>query len=323
MQVSKIYASSKSNAVTQWVLFVKFMLSCVVFGYILYTVYTSNLQWESLLFVARGSAPVYLLFALLLVPVNWCLEAVKWQYLCKKVEPISFKKALASVLSGVGISLFVPQIAADASGRMLYLKSKSRLASSGAMLSGHYAQFVVTVLAGSISVFYLVHNYDVPGRLGWSLALFVLDVLLIIALLASANLLSAVNRIAWLQKVLAGRSFAEASINDVLVATILSISRYIIFVIQFLALLVLVEVSLPIMVLCMGVAFVFMAKTLMPVLNFVSDLGVREASALFFFGLFQVSPEKVIMASMALWSINILVPALLGLLIVWRWKLVS
>jgi uncharacterized membrane protein YbhN (UPF0104 family) len=323
MQVSKLYASSKNYSLTHWVLFVKFLLSGVVFGYIAYTVYTSNLQWNSLLFVAHSALPGFMLVALLLVPANWALEALKWKYLCRNIEPISFKRAIASVLSGVGIGLFVPQLAADASGRMLYLKSASRLASSGAMLSGHFAQFIVTILAGSASVLYLISSQHVAVGLGWATGIIAINVLLCALLFAGPRVLRMLQYVPWLSKYLVATSIQPASTKELAVAGLLSIARYSVFMLQFVALLFLVDVSLPVPVMCMGIAFVFMAKTLLPVLNFVSDLGVREASALFFFGLFHVSPEKIIMASMALWSINILLPALTGLLVLWRWKLIS
>ena len=53
-----------------------------------------------------------------------------------------------------------------------------------------------------------------------------------------------------------------------------------------------------------------------PTFNFLSDLGVREASALLFFERFAVAIEPVILASLLVWIINLLIPTLLSLVFV-------
>ena len=82
----------------------------------------------------------------------------------------------------------------------------------------------------------------------------------------------------------------------------------------------LVGVALPTAVSASGVEVVFLVKTITPAFNLLSDLGVREAAALWVFGPFGTSPPVLITATLTLWLVNILVPVLVGLIWVWRLK---
>jgi uncharacterized membrane protein YbhN (UPF0104 family) len=68
----------------------------------------------------------------------------------------------------------------------------------------------------------------------------------------------------------------------------------------------------------MGVAFVFLVKSVIPTLF---DLGVREFSAVYFFSKFGFSPEPVMISSLILWIVNILIPSLVGTFLVFDLKI--
>jgi len=60
-------------------------------------------------------------------------------------------------------------------------------------------------------------------------------------------------------------------------------------------------------------------KTLLPIS--LGDLGIRESAVVYFFGLFHVERASAFNASFILFSINILMPSLLGLVILLRNRL--
>ena len=66
------------------------------------------------------------------------------------------------------------------------------------------------------------------------------------------------------------------------------------------------------------VSLVYLSKTLVPSFNFLSDLGVREFSSIFFLGLCGVAPEVALSAGMFIWVVNLLLPSLLGGILIWR-----
>jgi hypothetical protein len=82
----------------------------------------------------------------------------------------------------------------------------------------------------------------------------------------------------------------------------------------------LVGVELPLGVSVSGIGVVFLAKTVTPAFNLLSDLGVREAASLWVFEPFGAPAPVLVTATLTLWVANILMPVLIGLIWVWRLK---
>jgi uncharacterized membrane protein YbhN (UPF0104 family) len=93
----------------------------------------------------------------------------------------------------------------------------------------------------------------------------------------------------------------------------LSVLRYLIFSAQFLLLLSILGLKINIFLQFMGVAFMFLAKSILPTFNFLSDLGIREFSVALFFESMQIEVAPIIASGLILWLINIALPALVGL----------
>ena len=51
---------------------------------------------------------VYLFFAIVLMPLNWGLELMKWQSLMHKAEQLDTKTAFKAMLAGITFALFTP-----------------------------------------------------------------------------------------------------------------------------------------------------------------------------------------------------------------------
>jgi len=102
----------------------------------------------------------YFIIAFCLVPVNWGLEALKWQYLTKEIEPISFSTAFKAVLSGLSISIFTPNRVGEFAGKVFYLKTTEKVKATVASFIGSSLQLLVTVLAGFFAAFmyYKIHK---------------------------------------------------------------------------------------------------------------------------------------------------------------------
>lgn len=108
------------------------------------------------------------------------------------------------------------------------------------------------------------------------------------------------------------------SMREVIRVLIISMFRYLIFSVQFLLLLLFFEAGNDVALFITGIAFIFLAKSVVPTFF---DFGVREASALYFFGHFYFEDEKIIFASLSLWIINILLPALIGMAMIFKLKI--
>lgn len=266
-----------------------------------------------------------LLGLLIFLPLNWTLEALKWKILVRKLEQISLPDALKGVLTGVVFSFISPQTIGDYTGRFLHLQTASRLNSAGALLVGNFAQLWVTLCAGTWGYWYFLNNHTqtnplIINSLFWALLLanllilfFYFNVSWLYRLVAQIRLLQ--NFLPYLEIM---SQYRAPELSRVLVYALL---RYCIFTGQFVAALYMLEVNLPLAVLLNGIVIIFLVKSVVPTLSAFGDLGLREFSALIFFRHFPVATEKVIAASLLLWLINILLPALVGLYFIFKIKI--
>ena len=114
---------------------------------------------------------------------------------------------------------------------------------------------------------------------------------------------------------------SQYSYQEIVFLLGLAFLRYIIFALQFYLLLYFFGVSTDHLLLIAGVTWTLFAKSSIPSFNFLSDLGVREFSALYFFSYYSVDNTLVLLASFTLWCLNLLIPALIGLAGLLRMKI--
>ena len=266
---------------------------------------------------------------LLLTPVNWGFEALKWQILLQRIEKTTFWDAYRGVLAGLSLGFALPAQLGDTAGRVLSLRTSARAEAIGASLVSGGMQFYVALVFGAVA---WAHHLTVAperntlaGR--WLLALLVgLSALGIAFGLVRRRLLN------WLAVRTGLRRFSHywdvaGQYNDreISLALLAATVRYLVFSVQFYTALRLVGIVLPVDVSASGIGVVFLAKTVTPAFNLLSDLGVREAASLWVFAPFErsgvpVSASVLITATLTLWTVNILMPVLLGLVWVWRLK---
>jgi hypothetical protein len=67
------------------------------------------------------------LIAILLCPLNWYLEAKKWQTITKKLQPLTTKKAILSILNGIVVAFFTPNRIGEMPARCLDLEEGNRV----------------------------------------------------------------------------------------------------------------------------------------------------------------------------------------------------
>ncbi|SIT82690.1 lysylphosphatidylglycerol synthase domain-containing protein [Pontibacter indicus] len=293
----------------------------------IFTAPDTLLSWQAILQSARQSDYTFLLIlSALLIPANWGLEAWKWQVLGQKLERISYLRAFRAVMVGLTLGFITPNRLGDYAGRVLELKSKERLEGIGAVFIGRFCQLVATVLVGSLGVLYfalLLYWQEYPGVcLSVFFLLLVLNASMLLLLFnarALVALVAAVRPLRKFTKYLAvmGR-YTFGDVNRVLM---LSLLRYFVFLLQFVLLLFLFEVRLSPVEYVSGVSTTFFLKSVVPSVSLLSDLGMRELSAMYVFSLLGQERLQVLSASLSLWLLNIVVPSAVGLFFVLRLKL--
>ncbi|TGD82453.1 lysylphosphatidylglycerol synthase transmembrane domain-containing protein [Hymenobacter wooponensis] len=310
----------------------------VVAGKLLVTLLTLGLLWYSVFqdadtatawrgLVTRtlsGEGRLPILLALALMPANWGLEAWKWWRLARHLEPVSFRRSFRAVLVGLTLGFVTPNRVGDYAGRIIELKSR-RLDALGAVFLGRYCQLVVTVLAGTIGLLYFVlrfylHSYPATG-LGLVVAVVLTNLAVMLPLYRSRLLVAAVMAVRPLRRF---RRFLAVMPTypawDLTAVLLISGLRYAVFCAQFGLLLVAYGAHAPFVPGAAAIAGTLLLKSLVPSLNALADVGVRELSATHLFGLLGEPVLPVLSASISLWVINIALPSAVGLGFVLRLK---
>lgn len=254
-----------------------------------------------------------LMIILILVPVNWLFEAAKWKLLINDIQEVSLWKAFKGVLSGVSASMLAPQFIGDFVGRMGQIDASNRSQSFGPLMMGKLAQFAVMLGAGTFGVFTLAHALENPPYLVIFGLVTAISFILSVCFTLFPQGFAGIMRWRVLKRF---RTYFEVITDfrptQMLLLLFYSSARYVTFAFQFYLALKVFEIPLPDATIVAGVCWVLLAKTIVPTLNFFSDLGVREFSAILFFDAFAIDPWPVLMASLAIWIINILFPAAVG-----------
>ncbi|WP_408020212.1 lysylphosphatidylglycerol synthase domain-containing protein [Spirosoma soli] len=264
---------------------------------------------------------------IVLTPVNWGFEAVKWQILLRRVELTNFWDAYRGVLAGVSLGFALPAQLGDTSGRVLSLRTNERARAIGASLVSGGMQFYVALVFGSLAwahhLTIVSSRANTAGR--WLLVLLVgLSGLGVVFGLTRRPLLQ------WLEGRTIMRRFvtywnvaSQYSDREIVLALGAATLRYLVFSTQFYLAIRLLGIDLPTAVSVSGIGLVFLAKTLTPAFNLLSDLGVREAASLWVFAPFGVPAPVLLSATLTLWVANVLMPILVGLIWVWKLKLTA
>jgi hypothetical protein len=264
-----------------------------------------------------------LLLMLLLVPLNWALESLKWRQLAKKVVPLTFLDAFRGTLTGLAIGVAAPAQLGDTIGRVASLRSDNRLEAIGAAVVSNGIQFYVSVAAGAAGWFFLQDNLSMMPATKQ-----IMSSLLIIIMVSGWLVMIFRKRITYWQPtnkyLIKLRSYlkiiGDYSAADLLLATIYGMLRYLVFLTQFVLALSLFAFKLTPAELCACVTLLFLAKTLIPAVNVLGDLGLREFTALFVFRQYNLPSEEIITATFLIWIINVLGPILIGIFLIWRYK---
>lgn len=316
--MKSLYSSLRINPLTQWVLRI---FSLVLISYFIYAEVLINRDVQDLVDYLLHERPTnlfWLFAAVVLMPINWLLETIKWRFLMLNLQPISILRAIKATLVGTTVSLFTPNRVGGFVGRILFLEPVNRYRASLLSVWNNIAQLLVSLSVGTIALIF--YAQDVFSTQFFNILLFSA---MLICLIAFAFYLYP----RWLIRIMKSHALLWSNTKRTLTAIkylnsqrliivlATSIVRYGIFTFQFVAVLYYFEISTSFIQLFTGVAVVFLISTVVPSIT-LAEFGVREIVAL---QVFQVNEEAelgVLYASVLIWLINIILPALLGQVVI-------
>lgn len=269
----------------------------------------------------------FLFLALVLVVINWGIEAFKWYIFIQKVESISFAKSFMATLTGLTVSLFTPNRSGEFAGKLLFVRPRNRVLSVLISVICSIGQLVVTLMLGTLSLMAFVQLYH-PNKLDvvmrW-LLFSVSGLSVLIFLLAYINFGFVARFIKpferkWKKLKSVVHLLNELYSYEYVKVLLLSTLRFSVYCFQYYLLLLFFGVNLSADLAVLLIPLNFLGITLIPSIAF-AEIGVRELVALTFIGSMGFSEPGIVAATFALWLINVAVPALFGAAFIWRTRI--
>jgi hypothetical protein len=227
---------------------------------------------------------------------------------------------IRAILAGVAFSINTPNRIGEYGGRVLYVKDGHRWQAVSLTIAGSLSQLIITLATGIAGLVALLNQPSLfqssPVQQLW------LQVLLYGTIAVALFLTILYFRLSWLvqwlEKIPRTNNFLKhiavienLGVRFLLRVMFLSLLRYIVFVIQFILLLQLFIGNIPIGVACMMISIVYLVLAIIPTIA-LAEIGIRGKVSLLVFGMITTNTVGIIAATLAIWCINLIIPAIIG-----------
>lgn len=300
------------------IVILKILAATAAFGYIAHEICV-QVSSDALLQIPRLNI-VPLVIAIALMPINWIVEAKKWQQLVKHLQPLLLGEAVKSVFMGLAASLITPNRIGDFAGRIVVLQAKNRLSGAMSVFVGSVAQMLAIALFGVVAMCF---KPNLPNILNWVEQHYTFIVIVLIVLLIAAVLLYffidffalqfRLKQFKWLEKFIQAAGYHTK--QQLFIAIWLSVVRYIIFSFQFYLILQAMGISLSAQEAFCSIALMYCFVTILPSFA-LAEWGIRGSMALLFIVPLGGTATQIVATSIIVWIINVATPALLGCLLI-------
>ncbi len=291
----------------------------IAVGLIWYIIYRLDLNE---IILSLKNANYYLIgFVVGLMILNLYLQYRRWELTSNLFLNQSNRRVIfQSFIYGISAGAFTPARVGEYIGRAMAYKDKPMLYSFGATFLDKFFLLIIVIFVGSIgSVLYLSINYHISNLIAVPLfiVLFLFLLFFIIVLKNPRYWVDNIilrfknfNKVNSGIKKISSLNFSKTKYaNEML---LISILHFITILLQFSLLVSAFSFKFNLLGYIWAGSLVLFVKSVVPSISF-GDLGVREAAAVFFLVPFGISNIAAFNASIFLFLINILLPAILGL----------
>lgn len=271
----------------------------------------------------NGFAILGLFGVLTMMLLNWGIEAFKWRLLIAKIEQLSLWDAFKAIWLGVSLSFFTPNRVGEYGGRVLILRKADKIQAVAITLVGSISQLIANVTLGILGFAAFNYYYQAFPSGITSLLIVCTFFSLFLLTLLYFNL----KWIDWLKKYFSWferlgkytaplKSFTREELTHI---QALSFLRTMVFSLQYIALIWIFGIEASLFVAWIMVTSIFLVQTIVPSVALI-ELGVRGNVALFFWKFVTTNHLAILAATFSVWFINLVVPAAIGLIILFRLK---
>ncbi|XOV68869.1 MAG: lysylphosphatidylglycerol synthase domain-containing protein [Fluviicola sp.] len=255
--------------------------------------------------------PLAMGVAILLVVPNIWLAYRKWHITLMAIEIRSDQRTkVHSFFAGLVTGLLTPNMIGNFIGRFYYFQKEHRANITAFTVLSNIGQFLASITFGGVAVLWL------GELLVWKDEKRLLYVLLIVIVVSYLFFFYIDNFLRFFKRFQFGSSFKQFLRKSPWFRTqilLLSYSRFVIFTLQFSLMLVAYGANWS-WELIAAIWQVYLLTMIAPSL-ILGKVGVKESIALFVLSTLSVNEITILFASLSIWLLNTVSPALLGLLI--------
>ncbi|MBK8951283.1 MAG: flippase-like domain-containing protein [Chitinophagaceae bacterium] len=257
--------------------FINYFLGPLLFVWLSWSIYNeirNQTGLKAALEVFSSAKLFYFIPVVLLMVLNWSIEAMKWKVSVKPIQEIDFLKAFRAVLSGVSFSVSTPNRIGEYLGRVLYMDEGNRLRTISMTMVGSLSQLIITILMGAAGLIVMKQDIEAAQLISgiWFQVILygVLAVLLVLTVFyfRLSWLVKLINRLPGSKRFLYLVQTLE-ELDATLLLRLLSFSllRFVIFIVQYYLLFQLFDVELNMWQVFWTVSVVFLIMAVIPTLR--------------------------------------------------------
>lgn len=255
----------------------------------------------------------------LLMLLNWVVEAYKWRLLVKGVEPISYWTALQSVFCGLSLGIITPNRIGEYGSRMFFLRPRKRIFGLIAMSTGAFSQFVLTNIVAAVAIAVFLHQYKgVEMQWTW---IFLIGATVyctfLMILYYNIHLIEKpLRRLKFMKRYMHFFSILSSYDNGFLTGIMgICLFRLLILIVQYYLIVHLLIPSITFPQVTLMIVLLFSVQTVAPTIDLL-DIGVRGATAAYFFGYITHQDVAILATTAIIWLINLIIPGIIGVFFV-------
>ncbi|MFT6166043.1 MAG: hypothetical protein ACJAV5_000860 [Vicingaceae bacterium] len=277
----------------------------------------NNIDWDAIYDIIISNY-LFVFVVICFVPINWGIETLKWKWILKDAQYLSWNQSVKSVLSGITMSIITPNGIGDYGGRMLGIE-KNKIGQAlfyNGFLS--LSQLLTTFIFGLLGLLLVRERLNLPIN-GAVLSIITMGLICIgfWIFFKSKFGLGFIKIFLLKYKQLISFEISRSLRFQVL---FLSFLRYVVFCIQYYLLIQCFNSDIGLVETFSSIAVVYLCTAIIPT-GWFSGLIVRGSVSFFVFQSVLNSGEFGVLASTVLWLINLFLPALVGLYYIKSFKL--
>lgn len=302
------------------------VLVVILLGFVLYNQVFAKEDIEELkaafLVHFRNGNLHWLIIAILLMPLNWAFETLKWNTLVRNFEHLSFFRAYRGILSGITFSLFTPNRVGEYGGRILIVKPENNWKGVIATLVGSFCQMLVLLSMGFVGLLFFAGKFLDLDPLVLRGIMFLGILLIGILLFCFYNIdliVPVVKRLPFVHRlkrfVKHVKMLKKYTSKELTIALFYGFLRYLIYSLQYYLILRFFAIEVSLLMGFASIATIFLLQTSIP-LPPIIGLMSRGQIALFVWKNYTDQESDILAATFGLFLLNLIIPAILGLAII-------